>query len=237
MVFKFIASLIIAIVLPTPSYGQSCTYPTSLDSATERSLGYLVTQGDWNELVCAINQLESTVGISSAYNFEYTADGEGIEESSNQFSLELDSTSLVKSASGVAVNLSGSSLAIDGSGLKVNTDGVAVTQLNDGGETTSGGEYVKVHNSGTRFSYSNEVILEGSTSPNPNSDGECMWDTDTPTIVCYSSAFGVPLNLLVTQISNDCPTAPGCSAGVFMYCIDDVDSDLYICNDGTWVLI
>lgn len=54
-------------LLPVKSYavlGDNCTWPSSPDTYTERSTGYVVQASDWNKVQCALNNLQSQLGTN-----------------------------------------------------------------------------------------------------------------------------------------------------------------------------
>lgn len=168
------------------------TRATDADSTAElHGAAVLVSSGTVNADTSYIQTTDNpTVGSSNLVWVQfgggtaYTADGQGIEVSAAQFSLELDGTSLTKSATGLkwsAANAvtgnnglvaSGDTIAVNpGTGLALSGDTVAIdtatvvrkfaANVGDGSSTA----ITVTHNLGTR-----DITVEVYTNANP-------WDT------------------------------------------------------------
>lgn len=71
-----LAILAISLLIGTTSNAQlssHCTWPTSPDTFSERSTGYVVTSTDWNRAQCALNNLQSQLGTNLANIFKLSA--------------------------------------------------------------------------------------------------------------------------------------------------------------------
>jgi len=72
---KYLKTIIVLAILAFPTLalaalGDHCTYPTTLDTFTERAANYLVTANDWNKVQCALDALESYSGPVDIFYFQ-----------------------------------------------------------------------------------------------------------------------------------------------------------------------
>lgn len=151
-----------------PTRATDADSTTELNNATVSVLdGTANSQTSWTQAT-----KNPTIGSSNivwgtyAAGQTYTADGNGIELSANQFSLELDGSTLTKGSSGLRVGSGAAGAGLveasgvlavgQGTGITVNVDDVAIdpsvvvrkyaTSFGDGSATT----YVVTHNLGTK---------------------------------------------------------------------------------------
>ncbi len=159
------------------SAGAALTRATDADSAAELAGATVtVTQGSTNaDKVFRLITDSITLGSTSLSFTElggggtvYSADGEGIEETGGQFSLELDGSTLSKSASGLrlATGVAGAGLvyngsALDvnvGSGLEVSSDALRIAAGAAGDGLTGGGGSALAVNVGAGLEISSDAV-------------------------------------------------------------------------------
>lgn len=110
-----------------PTRASDADATSELMQATVKVQGGTVNAGtQWTQtaVVTTVGTTAQT-WVASGGGISYTADGQGIEVSSNQFSLELDGTSLSKSGSGLKVN-NAFVTALAGAGLTESSQVLAV---------------------------------------------------------------------------------------------------------------
>lgn len=89
---KTIAALFAAaflVVGASNGYAQSCNYPTSIDTLTERASGYNIQPADWNEIVCGLKAIQTKVGATGSENFLQDGDTDVIGKT------EIDETDFI----------------------------------------------------------------------------------------------------------------------------------------------
>ena len=69
------AAIIFTASTAEAALSDSCTYPTTQDTFTERPFNYLVSVTDWNEVQCALDAIETQLNITGSFTFLQDAEG------------------------------------------------------------------------------------------------------------------------------------------------------------------